>query len=338
MKKHALLPAVICCSAMVLLILDAKCALSSAREGVEICIYTVIPSLFSFFFLSAFINASLLGTGSAVLRPLGRLCGIPTGAEPLLLVGLLGGYPVGAKNIQSAYMNGQLSKEDSIRMLSFCNNAGPAFIFGFLSPLFENKWILFLMWAIHILSAILTSLIVPCNPLGICKISPSKAPTITSSMESALKSSALVCGWVIIFRVIIGFLSRWFLWLLPKEVQIIVSGLLELTNGCALLGEITSLPLRFIMAELFLSFGGMCVLMQTSAVSAPLPIGSYFKGKLIQTIISLLLSLMLLPILYNIPLSMAIYGIIPILIVITKKVVAFTGNMRYNKEKTYNKR
>ncbi len=334
MKKHAMFPAVLCCTAMVLLILDAKCALSSAREGVDLCISTVIPSLFPFFILSAFINASLLGTGSSFLRPLSKLCNIPHGAEPLLLVGLLGGYPVGAKNIQASYANGQLSKTDSMRMLSFCNNAGPAFIFGFLSPLFENKSILFLLWGIHVLSAVLTSLILPSVPSGICKTRPAKAPSVVSAMDSALKSTALVCGWVIVFRVIIGFLSRWFLWLLPKAAQVVISGILELTNGCVLLGEVSSPALRFVLAELFLSFGGLCVLMQTSAVCAPLPIGSYIKGKLIQTTISLLLSLAVLPAMFHIPATVAICGIVPVLIVISKKVVAFTGNMRYNKEKS----
>ena len=334
MKKHTLFPAIICCTAMVLLILDAKCALISAREGVELCICTVIPSLFPFLLLSSLLNASFLGATGTLLRPLNKFCRIPNGAEPLLLIGLLGGYPVGAKNIQAAFIGGQLSKSDSIRMLSFCNNAGPAFIFGFLSPIFDNKWLLVLLWGIHILSALLTCLFLPGNPVGVCKPRPSKAPNITIAMESALKSSALICGWVVIFRVLIGFFTRWFLWMVPKEVQVIFTGLLELTNGCAGLKEIPSTTLRFILAELFLSFGGLCVLMQTAAVSAPLPVCSYIKGKLIQTTISLFLSVAALPLFSNIPFSVTICGIIPILIVAIKKVVAFTGNMRYNKEKS----
>lgn len=334
MKKRALFPGIICSIFMVLLILDAKCALSSASEGVRLCIYTVIPSLFPFFLLSAFINASLLGTNSKLLKPLGKLCGIPSGSEPLLLVGLVGGYPVGARNIQTAYNSGYLSKSDSIRMLAFCNNAGPSFIFGFLSPMFENKWLLVVLWSIHILSAMLTGIIYPRVPHSESTVTPARIPSVSEAMESALKSIALVCGWVIIFRVIIGFCDRWFLWLLPKTVQVFFSGVLELTNGCIRLSEISSPALQFVFAEVFLSFGGLCVLMQTGAVCAPLPIRSYIKGKLIQSILSILLCIPVLPLVFSINITPAVYVIVPLLLLLVKKVVAFTGNMRYNKEKS----
>ena len=81
--------------ALMLLILDSKAALAGAKEGVSLCIFTVLPSLFPFFFFCNLINSRLLGYRMRPLRPICRLCGIPEGAESILVIGLLGGYPIG---------------------------------------------------------------------------------------------------------------------------------------------------------------------------------------------------------------------------------------------------
>ena len=69
---------------MLILILDSKTALEGARAGLDLCIRTVIPSLFPFFVLSMVFTGALMGTSLRWLRPVGALCGMPGGAEPLL--------------------------------------------------------------------------------------------------------------------------------------------------------------------------------------------------------------------------------------------------------------
>ena len=85
-----------------LLILDSKTALAGAQSGVELCIRTVIPSLFPFFLFSILLTTSLMGRRIRILRPLCRLCRIPEGAESILIAGCLGGYPVGAQCVSQA--------------------------------------------------------------------------------------------------------------------------------------------------------------------------------------------------------------------------------------------
>ena len=46
---------------MLVLILDGKTALLGMRDGLEICLWTVIPALFPFLFLSAILTDSLYG-------------------------------------------------------------------------------------------------------------------------------------------------------------------------------------------------------------------------------------------------------------------------------------
>lgn len=274
--------------AMLLLILDSQTVLQGAQDGVMLCLQMVIPSLFPFFFISGLVNQSFLGYTGKALRPIGRACGIPAGAESLMILGLTGGYPVGAQAISSAYENGSITKRDAERMLGFCNNAGPAFVFGMAASIFENKWIPCALWGILIVSALLTGMILPGKSNCVCRI-PQNGKN--KPLEQALKAISIVCGWVILFRVLIFFLNRWFLWLLPTNWTVIFSGLLELTNGCIELHNSFAPAFQFAALAGLLSFGGFCVGLQTVSVAGKLSCKTYFIGKLLQTIISVALSI-----------------------------------------------
>lgn len=275
---------------MLMLILDGKTALDGARQGIELCLKTVIPSLFPFFLLSILLTSSFMGSSLTVMRPLGRLCRIPSGAESILVSGFLGGYPVGAQVIASAYRAGQLQKNDAERMLSFCNNAGPAFLFGMVASMFPRRWMAWALWGIHIASAILVSLLIPGNTGKRVSLSSEKQVSLSSTLSSAITVMASVCGWVVLFRVAISFLKRWVLWLLPAAAQVAITGLLELSNGCCELLSISNADLRFLICSGMLAFGGICVTMQTMSVTSGLSLRYYFVGKLMQTVFSLLLS------------------------------------------------
>ena len=291
MKKSSQLITGICASAgMLALILDSKTALSGASDGVALCVLSVIPALFPFFFLSALLMGSVLGTEISLLRPVGKLCGIPKGSESILLTGLLGGYPIGAQCICQCYTEGRITKADANRMLAFCSNAGPAFLFGMTGSLFENKSVPFLLWAIHILSALTVGALLPGKSTHAVQSVSRKPAQTGQAIQSALRAMSNVCGWVIIFRIVLSFAKRWFLWLLPPEGQVLITGLLELTNGYVDLIHLESEGLRFILASAFLAFGGVCVMLQTLSAIAPagLDLGSYVSGKLMQTLISTL--------------------------------------------------
>lgn len=318
---------------MALLILDAKTALLGANNGITLCITTVIPSLFPFFVLSVLISSSLIGCRFSILRPICKACGMPDGSESLLLLGLTGGYPIGAQSIYEAYQSGQLSRQDATRLLGFCNNAGPAFLFGMVACLFENQAAVWVLWMIQILSVLITGFLLPDKSRAKCKISAKKPLTIPQALEKSVRNMALVCGWVILFRVISAILQRWCLWLLPSEIQVLIIGCLELTNGCTELHSITAEATRFLFSSLFLSMGGVCVGMQTISVCRDLGTGMYFPGKGLQSILSIFLSFLAQGILYadtsGIPWAMATAcaGLCYALFLRRKKSA---GNLAYN--------
>lgn len=277
-----------------LLILDGQTAFQGALDGIELCIRTVIPSLFPFFIISMLLTSSLAGMNSNLLRPLGKILRIPSGSEGIFLIGLLSGYPTGAQSIATAHKNGQLSTRDAQRMMGFCSNAGPAFLFGMIGPIFSSPIIPWILWIIHIVSALLTGIILPGRSSDSVSVSHTQKFRIQTALERSVHTMAHVCGWIILFRVILAFLSRWVFFMLPNAVQIIISGGLELSNGCVLLKNIRDEGLRFLICSGFLGFGGLCVLMQTNSVAGTMGLGRYLPGKMIQTGISLILSFIVL--------------------------------------------
>jgi len=293
MNHRKQIAAIIILLGAAVLILDGKHAIQAGIEGVELCIRTVIPSLFPFLFLSSLLTSILWGSEFSFLRPLSRQIGIPKGGQSLLIAGFLGGYPAGAQAITEAYRLGKLEKSTAENLLSFCNNAGPAFLFGMTAMQFSSLKQIWMLWAIHILSALLTAWLLA-KPASSASTLVKRELSLSGSLNGTIRIMASVCGWILLFRITLSFLERWFLWLLPDEIQIIISGFLELSIGSIQLSSIPSEDMRFILCSGMLAFGGLCVAMQTASVTQGLSLRYYFQGKLMQTFFSIALSLLII--------------------------------------------
>lgn len=278
---------------MLMLILDGQTAMAGAGEGLELCLRSLIPSLFPFLFLSSILTGALWGTEGRLLRPLCRFLGIPEGAHAILIPGFLGGYPAGAQTIGQAYMNGKLDLSSAVHLLRFCSNAGPAFLFGIIAAAFPDRKTPWTLWVIHISSALMVALLDNRATAITGGLSPlDRSPA--EALAGTVKTMGILCGWVICFRILLKFMDRWFLWILPEELRILIWGLLELSNGCCALSDIRSLDLRFVICSAILAFGGICVALQTASVAESLPIASYLQGKLFHTLFAILLSVLYL--------------------------------------------
>lgn len=278
---------------ILMLVLDSQTALLGAKDGIDLCIRSVVPSIFPFLVLSGLLTSALVGCDATMLRPLGRLIGIPKGTEALFLTGTVGGYPIGAQTIHQAWEKGLLSKKDAHRMLGFCCNAGPSFLFGILGIQFTHRAYLWMLWAIHIFSALIVGISLPSTRSIEVKFEKSSVCTFPEALKKAVHTMAIICGWVIFFRVLLAFLDRWILWIVPIAVKVTIHGFLELANGCCNLNLITSEGLRFVVASGMLGFGGICVYLQTLSVTGSLGAGQYLRGKCLQTVISIFFSILL---------------------------------------------
>lgn len=275
------------------LILDSQNALSAASEGVALCLLTAIPSLFPFFVLSA-----LLVPGLCVLRlpALGQLLGIPAGWEGVFLLSCVGGYPVGAQCVVQGFRAGQLSQAQARRMLGFCNNCGPAFLFGVVAPLFPSGGYAAALTFCGIFSAVMVGTLWPGKDTQRSappKLSPVSLP---GAVRQAISSMAGVCAWIVLGKICLSFFQRACLYRLPTFAQVLLGGLLELTNGCLRLAAVEDVAARFLVAAGMIPFGGLCVAMQVQSICADsgLFTGSYLAQKLLQGLLSMAMAYVLL--------------------------------------------
>jgi len=289
MKNSGLMKGSLATLGMILLILDPKTALNGATEGIGSCISMVIPSLFPFILLSCWMNDSLAQESGHIPEGITKVAGLPKGSGPILISSLLGGYPAGAQAVHRAYSNGILRKEDAERVLSYTNNAGPAFIFGMAGHIFPWRYAPWLLWGIHIFSAWMVRLVIGSSTGSADKeaLPPGRD---AGAVLSTSKIMCTICVWVTAFRIITSYLETWVKAWMPQEVRTIIFGSLELVNGCFLLPGVADVRVRFIIFSGMLAFGGVCVMMQTVSVVRELSVGYYLMGKVLQTVFSMILS------------------------------------------------
>lgn len=271
-------------------------AADAARQSLALCLRTVLPSLFPFFVLSSMLvscgGAEALGRALApVMRPLFYLGGAGAGA---LALGLVGGYPVGARTAAELYRSGALSKPEAERLLSFCNNSGPGFILGICGgAVLRDPRAGAYLYLVHAASAVLTGVLlrrcalmersVRRPPRRVCPANAAAA--FPAAVRDAFSAAWSVCGFVVIFAVILRLAAH----VLPGRVLLV--GLLELTNG------VLALPADrggFLLCAVFLGWGGLSVHAQTLSVldGTGLSPRLYFLGKAVQAALSAPLALL----------------------------------------------
>ena len=92
------------------LLCPTACA-DGVREGLSLAAMQALPALFPFFVISGLLVRCGTGRLSPLLAaPLRRLYGLPPEAAPALVLGLIGGYPVGAATACALYDEGVLSR------------------------------------------------------------------------------------------------------------------------------------------------------------------------------------------------------------------------------------
>lgn len=300
--KKWLFPAAAACSGVLALLLltCGNTAAQGVRDGISLCLASVIPALFPFFVAAQLLTA--LGAAEVLGRAAGplfrRLFGIDGAGAAAFLLGLLGGYPVGAKAAGSLVRQGLLSPEDGARLLTFCNNAGPAFILGIVGGgVFHSPRAGVWLYLLHAASATAVGLLLcraggrkpPTVPrtapaVPVKKPTASLAAAFIEAVQSGVRAMAGVCGFVIFFLVLLR-LAEGALGSLPP----LAAGLLELTNGIL---RLTPDRRGFITAAGLLGWGGLSVHGQTAAVlgGSGVSLRRYLPAKALQGALSALLA------------------------------------------------
>ncbi len=262
-------------------------AAQAAREGLMLSLHTAVPALFPFFVAGALLTHSGLAAliGRALARPVWYLYGLSGNCAAALVLGLAGGYPVGAQTACELYRATLISKRDAELLLGFCNNSGPAFILGVAGvAVCGSARTGAVLYALHALAALLTGLaLTPPPPKGTrppaLRAAPrnqalSPAAALVSAVRDGFGIAIQVTAFVTFFSVALALLRRAGILraaayalspvLSGGTAEALAAGAVELTNGLAALPALRLPPSVLLpLVSFLLGFGGLSVHCQT---------------------------------------------------------------------------
>lgn len=300
---------------MLCLIFFSKSNIVAVKGSLNIWVNNIIPSLFPFFIATELLNNTNIPKQigyifNKIMKPLFNVPGIGAYA---LFMGIVSGYPVGAKIVTNFRNNNLCTKEEAERLITFTNNSGPLFILGTVGiSLFYDFSIGMLLLFTHILGCLSVGIIfrfwksrtrysrnidvlpknLTFNSLG---------EVISKSILSAIKSIVLIGGFVVFFGIVISILKNaqlfnFLLILLSPIFNIlhintnfiipVITGIIELTNGITMVSSVASknLGINVVIAAFLLGFGGISITLQVLSIisKSDISIKPYMLGKLLH--------------------------------------------------------
>lgn len=273
------------------LLWDAAGAAEAVRHGTELCLASVIPALFPFFVVSSLLVSLGAGRAARILeRPFRALFRCGGAGAAAFLLGMLGGYPVGAATVASLVRQGDVSPAEGRRLLAFCSNAGPSFIIGVAGlTVFGSARTGAYLYLIHITAAMAAGFLLRGRRAvtGGTYHPPARSGLISaflSAVQVAASAMGRVCAFVVFFLVLLSLTER-----VTGPLPPWAAGFLELTNGVLRLSPTRS---GFVTAAALLGWGGLSVHCQTASVldGTNVPLDRYFLGKALQSLLSALLA------------------------------------------------
>ena len=286
-----------------------------AGKAAAMCLEVILPSLFPFLVFSNLVigmgYAEMLGQWAApLMRRVFRVDGACAG---VYLMGIIGGYPVGARAAIQTYEQGLCSKTECQRMLSFCNNSGPAFILGVVGTgIFSSSRAGLMLYLVHILASL---------TVGVCfrfyrsDELPGKARTLprkevrpaavfVDAVRNGLSGIGSISAFVIFFAVAVnllfasGLLSRLShgiaqllspVGITEAAARRLLTGIVEITSGLSSLRDAAeSLNARLSMAAFLLGWAGISVHCQVLSFlgNSGISLLPYLCGKALHSIVS----------------------------------------------------
>ncbi|MBR0428102.1 MAG: sporulation integral membrane protein YlbJ [Clostridia bacterium] len=302
------------------LIVFSSSNLLAAKSGLILWATSVVPSLFPFFVATELLSNTnipqILGRLFYIfMKPLFNIGGEGSFA---IIMGIISGYPIGAKIACDFRKKNILSKEECERLLSFTNNSGPLFIVGTVGiSMFGSSEIGFLLLITHLLACFTVGFIFRFwkknyklgNNHDIISFESKNTSfsnlgeVLSDSIFNATSTIMMIGGFIVLFAVIISIfkasklLSTITFIFLPifklLHVQSIFvaplfTGMLEITNGIVAISSIhiKAISTNIILSAFLLGIGGLSVCLQVLSIvsKTDLSIKPYFIGKILQGI------------------------------------------------------
>jgi len=262
----------LCVILSVIFINIANITTQASKEGLELCIKTIIPVLFPHFVLSKIMLELLRenkNTKAIILTA--------------TVLGITCGTPVGASIISDLHKRQIVSDKDAGLLLISTACPSPAFCISMIGEnLFDNKTAGAIIWLVGVTIAL--SISIPVTLLGrsatinISNNAEKLSGIITKSIYSGIESCLRITGSVVVFYIIANVTLNALT--LPPEISVGFASLLEITTGTVLSARLlnkSGIP----HAAFAAIFGGLSVYTQIASVAPNVPKKHYLQVKFI---------------------------------------------------------
>lgn len=251
------------------LIGENQVVVSGARAGLMLWFHDVLPLLLPFMLLSNLfvLKIRTKKTGAAYAIPV------------LFLLGLLCGYPLGAKMASDFTKEGYIKSSTAAILLPLCNNISPMFLSGYIGHIvlqdqFPFWFLLAVLYVPYVLVTSIAFLILHTinkhkQTSGYLTKYIPQQPTSAQSNDLLLQSVIqityvglyiMICS--ILFALVCAIPN------LPSDVSTVLCGILEITQGSTVLAASTFSPAcKTALILACTSFGGISAFLQTLQVT-----------------------------------------------------------------------
>ena len=277
----------------------SKIISTGIKEGLKLCTTTLVPSLFMFMILS-----DIIANSKAVHRfchlfkkPFYKLTKLPSECIVVLLMSVIGGYPVGAKCTIALLKNTSITKSEAEKLSLMAVSSGFGFVVNFVAiSIFNNRYIGYVLMisqlVAFLVNVVLCSVFIKTDD-EINRFNSTKEKyTLIDSVSNGTKATINMCAMVILFSGILSVAKVFFSD--SPFVYDLVCMILEVTNATK------NICMRYPLwvTSFVLSFSGLCVHFQIFAILRDINVNKclFFIFRIISGIISALSTYILLKI------------------------------------------
>lgn len=275
-------------------------AFSASQAGVLLWFHQILPTLLPFCILS---NVLLAIWNHSTENNAKQFCRISKYEWIVIICGMMFGFPIGSKLSADICKNGYISKERAQILCVFTNNMSPAFVSNFVcNQILQNNTYMIPMFLLLYGPPLLVGcvqLAATQNTIVSHKKSASRFQFDMQIIDTGIVSSFVtlikLCGYIVMFSITADFISH--IRFLPSLFRYLLIGFTEVTNGIA---QLSYMPypdsVKFLLALVFLSLGGLSGLAQTNSVlsGSGLKITKYMMLKICYTTMTLAIYLCIL--------------------------------------------
>ena len=257
-------------SAAVLMLMYPSQTAAGTVNSINVCINSIIPSMFAFMALSSYVQST--GMYRIIFRPvlfiLRHIIRADDGILSVFLLSLFGGYPVGVKllgDVIAQNKNSPAIRETCGNAAMFCYCISPSFALIMIgNGVFGSTAAGAIIYISNVLSCLICGCVVSRSfRLESTAAVRSERSGLADAVGSAAHSMLTVCTVIIAFNVLLTCIVRLFADLGILLPQMLL-GALEISNLLGLSSPgVWEIPLTAAIS----SFGGVCVLMQCTAIA-----------------------------------------------------------------------